>query len=478
MHTLVQWLNEQMNILTVRSAADLVIALGHIATLLGLIWLLKHCESVLRQHRVVVWLLGSFIFVGALSSLSQSLDFLYPATELRLLAKAVMVVLSIVALIAIWRWLPVLLDLPPPGQFAAENERLRSEAAANVETMWQRASLLQKYKTALKESAVTVFTQDRNLRYTSISNAAFGHEIEQVIGRTDLEILPRESYETIVGMKRQVLQTGKPVDGEVSVGAGDETRWLDFHIEPLTDAVGSYRRSDLCDDRYHRAQSERRSLAPFDAGIDAPLEESAGGHSIDRATDSPPLRLDRKLSRSICARTQALATSHDLLVQESWYGASLSELVRLQLGHYLDHRASDITMEGPSIVLKPEAAQSLGLALHELATNAAKYGALSTPSGRVTIEWRRLSPAEGYGLELIWTERGGPPVTAPSRRGFGSLVIEQNLARSLNADVELTFAPEGLRCRVRLPLEHIIRRPLTRREPIVDRRRFRNGTLY
>jgi two-component sensor histidine kinase len=155
------------------------------------------------------------------------------------------------------------------------------------------------------------------------------------------------------------------------------------------------------------------------------------------------------------ARTQALATSHDLLVQESWYGASLSELVRLQLGHYLDHRASDITVEGPAIALKPEAAQSLGLALHELATNAAKYGALSTPSGRVTIEWRRLSPAEGYGLELIWTERGGPLVTAPTRRGFGSLVIEQNLARSLNADVELTFAPEGLQCRVRLQLEHI-----------------------
>ena len=155
------------------------------------------------------------------------------------------------------------------------------------------------------------------------------------------------------------------------------------------------------------------------------------------------------------ARTQALATSHDLLVQESWYGASLSELVRLQLGHYLNHRAPDITMEGPSIALKPEAAQSLGLALHELATNAAKYGALSTPSGRVAIEWRRLSPTEGSGLELIWTERGGPTVNAPTRRGFGSLVIEQNLARSLNADVELTFAPEGLRCRARVPLEHI-----------------------
>ena len=455
MHALVQWLNEQMNILTVRSAADLVIALGYIAVLLGLIWLLKHCVSVLRPHRIVVGLLVSFIFVGALSSLSESLDFLYPATELRLLAKAIMAVLSALALAAIWRWLPVLLDLPRPGQLAAENERLRIEAAANVETMWQRTSLLQKYKTALKESAVTVFTQDRNLRYTSISNAAFGHEIEQVIGRTDMEILPRESYETIVGMKRQVLQTGKPIDGEVLLGAGDEIRWLDFHIEPLIDSADQNvgLTCAMIDVTERKASEDHlrllmRELTHRSKNLLAVIQ------SIARQTARHSGTIESFLDQ-FSARTQALATSHDLLVQESWYGASLSELVRLQLGHYLDHRAPDITMEGPSIVLKPEAAQSLGLALHELATNAAKHGALSTPSGRVTIEWRRLSPTEGYGLELIWTEHGGPPVAAPARRGFGSLVIEQNLARSLNADVELTFAPEGLRCRVRVPLEHI-----------------------
>src|SRR3989337_511628 len=102
MQMLVQWLNEQMNNLTVRSTADFVIALGYVAVLLGLIWLVRHCESVSRQHYIVVGVLGSFIFVGALSSLSEFLDFLYPAMELRLLAKATMAVLSIVALAAIW----------------------------------------------------------------------------------------------------------------------------------------------------------------------------------------------------------------------------------------------------------------------------------------------------------------------------------------------------------------------------------------
>jgi two-component sensor histidine kinase len=152
------------------------------------------------------------------------------------------------------------------------------------------------------------------------------------------------------------------------------------------------------------------------------------------------------------ARLQALAASHDLLIQESWYGALLTELVRTQLGHYLDREGSQVTTEGPAILLKPEAAQSLGLALHELSTNAAKFGALSVPNGRVTIEWRRQPVEEGFGAEIIWTESGGPPVRKPERQGFGSLVIERNLARSLDADVDLAFPPEGVRCRIVIPL--------------------------
>jgi two-component sensor histidine kinase len=144
-----------------------------------------------------------------------------------------------------------------------------------------------------------------------------------------------------------------------------------------------------------------------------------------------------------------------LLVQESWYGASLLELVRTQLGHYLDRNGSQIALAGPSVLLKPEAAQSLGLALHELATNAAKYGALSVPGGAVQIVWRRLPAAEGEGIEIIWSEKDGPRVREPERRGFGSLVIERNLSRSLDAEVDLTFPAEGVNCRMVIPLNQL-----------------------
>ena len=147
------------------------------------------------------------------------------------------------------------------------------------------------------------------------------------------------------------------------------------------------------------------------------------------------------------ARLQALARSHDLLVQESWHGASLEQLVRSQLGHHLDRQTSQITVAGPAMLLRPEAAQSLGLALHELATNAAKYGALSVPSGTVSITWA----SQNSGVEINWTECGGPSVAEPQRRGFGSLVIERNLARSLDASVDLAFAPTGVNCRITIP---------------------------
>lgn len=151
------------------------------------------------------------------------------------------------------------------------------------------------------------------------------------------------------------------------------------------------------------------------------------------------------------ARLQSLSHAHDLLVHESWHGASLHELVRAQLGHYLDRDDPQISLAGPEIRLRPEAAQSLGLAIHELATNAAKYGALSRARGRVAVEWQLNRDAQGGHLEILWRESKGPKVGAPRRRGFGSMVIEHNLTRALDAEVELDFRPEGLHCRIAVP---------------------------
>jgi PAS domain S-box-containing protein len=148
------------------------------------------------------------------------------------------------------------------------------------------------------------------------------------------------------------------------------------------------------------------------------------------------------------ARLQALAMSCDILVHEDWESAPLANLVRQQLGPYLDSREGQVSIEGPTVLLKPDAAQNLGFALHELATNATKYGALSVPEGQVSITWRWLPEADGNGVELEWVESAGPVVEMPKHRGFGSMVIESNLARELDTKIELAFLAEGVQCKI------------------------------
>ncbi|HJZ31353.1 MAG TPA: PAS domain S-box protein [Hyphomicrobiaceae bacterium] len=143
------------------------------------------------------------------------------------------------------------------------------------------------------------------------------------------------------------------------------------------------------------------------------------------------------------ARLKSLASSVDLLVQQEWRGVSMKELVHSQLGHY--GAGSDrVAIVGPNVLLTPLSAQYLGMALHELSTNAVKYGALSGADGRITIEWHVRGPKEKRHFEMTWVERGGPPTAPPQHKGFGHLVIERMVAEALQGTVKLEFAPEGL----------------------------------
>ena len=151
-------------------------------------------------------------------------------------------------------------------------------------------------------------------------------------------------------------------------------------------------------------------------------------------------------------RLQGLAASHDLLVLQDWQGASLADLVRDQLAPFAETGSTRLSVSGPDIALRPEAAEAIGLALHELATNAVKYGALSTPVGQVRVAWELDSPGtEPRQLRLSWMENGGPIVTPPSRKGFGHVVFEQLVTRSLDGSVTMDFAPAGVNWTLSVP---------------------------
>jgi two-component sensor histidine kinase len=159
-------------------------------------------------------------------------------------------------------------------------------------------------------------------------------------------------------------------------------------------------------------------------------------------------------------RIQALSANQDLLVRNEWKGVDIADLVRAQLAHFADLIGSRIALRGPKLRLTPASAQAIGLALHELATNAGKYGALSTDAGRMGISWGTV----GDIFTMDWTEREGPPVSTPKRRGFGTIVMEAMAERSVDGKVDLDYPPAGLTWRLTCPAGNVLERTLSSAE--------------
>jgi two-component sensor histidine kinase len=155
---------------------------------------------------------------------------------------------------------------------------------------------------------------------------------------------------------------------------------------------------------------------------------------------------------AIEGRLIALSRAHDVLTREHWEGADLYEIVEQAVAPYSNRSEDRLHLSGPRARVSPRMALALAMALQELATNAVKYGALSTATGAIRITWEVDGTAPAAGLHLRWEETGGPPVQTPVRRGFGTRLIERSLAQDLNGDVRIEFAPTGVICTVHAPI--------------------------
>ncbi len=154
-------------------------------------------------------------------------------------------------------------------------------------------------------------------------------------------------------------------------------------------------------------------------------------------------------------RLIALSKAHDQLTMHHWESADLRKLLSSSLAPYAGAGPERVVLRGEDVVLRPRAALTLAMAFHELSTNAAKYGALSTSGGRVEIRWQALrnDDADHARLRIDWVEQGGSPAAEPQKRGFGSRLIEGGVKAELGGSTRLIFAPEGLRCEFLIPLE-------------------------
>jgi two-component system CheB/CheR fusion protein len=168
------------------------------------------------------------------------------------------------------------------------------------------------------------------------------------------------------------------------------------------------------------------------------------------ATQGDGTRSLDEYRQTLLGRMDALARTHDLLFESHWRGAELRALAST-LRPFAGDQVEAIEIDGPRIELNARQALSVSLVLHELATNAAKYGALSMPEGRVRLSWQ-IEPAEDERrLRLVWQERGGPPVTAPLEKGFGTELIRRAFGFELGGTADLAFEPEGVRLEATFP---------------------------
>ena len=155
---------------------------------------------------------------------------------------------------------------------------------------------------------------------------------------------------------------------------------------------------------------------------------------------------------AIEGRLFALSRAHDVLTRENWGGAFLREVVLEAIAPFQGAGNERFEIDGPDVRLSPRIALAIAMALQELGTNAVKYGALCNETGRVAIAWSMTWQADGMRLRVVWKEAGGPPVAEPSRRGFGTRLIERSLAQELDGDVTIAFAPGGVVCTIDAPL--------------------------
>lgn len=162
----------------------------------------------------------------------------------------------------------------------------------------------------------------------------------------------------------------------------------------------------------------------------------------------------QEIAEILKSRVTALSRSHDLLSRERWKSAGMWDIVRETLEPFRlkDERADRIIINGANVRFPPKAAVALAIVINELATNAVKYGALSTEKGTIKIDWKiELTPSAPQ-LALTWQEAGGPTVTSPQKLGFGVRVIERGLAHELNATSQVEFLPDGVVCKIRIPM--------------------------
>lgn len=343
--------------------------------------------------------------------------------------------------------------------------RLRMAGAAPAT---RRADLKVEQTTSLLESIGSstdsiIWAKDRDGRMLYINGALerlAGVSLNEVVGKLDHDWNPDpEDARAFTEADRRVRESGIADDAEESFTGADGIRRHYRSIRsPLRDPAGTIIGSvGIATDITERREAEQREqllTRELDHRAKNLLTVVQSVVALTRADDVAAFKA------AVEGRVLALGRAHSLVSAARWQGADLDRILTEELAAYRGRNARRITLTGPTLMLKPSAAQGLALVVHELATNALKYGALSVGEGRLAVSWTiQGSPGEAPRLLISWEERNGPPVIPPSperRVGFGSRLIAGSIERQLGGSLHLDWAPSGLVARMEVPLDRAV----------------------
>lgn len=449
--------------------ALLVAALSCIAISFCAFQQYRRLENSVEGYRELA-LLGavSFLIFG-FDGFVEFLATLLRAEWLIFITNIVLAGAALICAVLICLRLPQLTVAPLSRQLVEATRSLEAEREARnavVETLTrlndeleqrvlQRTQQLEeanrRFERALAGTSISVEEQDTDLTLTWVHNPQ-GVAAGDLVGRKPEEIMSAAAAQADRAVKTRVLETGQAETVEVSLDVGGDVRWYEQRIEPVVQDdktiglitvsidITSHKRYEQHLHRLLREITHRsKNLLAVVQGIARQTAES--------------VTTSQDFIRRFGARLQALSGAHDLLVRQSWQGVELRDLILREIETY--HPATDgrVAISGESEVLGVEVAQNLALGLHELASNAITYGALSNATGRVDISWQRIRFRDRDAVELAWVERGGPIVGEPVNRGFGRTMIERLVPRAVDGESQIQFEPEGLRWVLRFPVE-------------------------
>ena len=299
-------------------------------------------------------------------------------------------------------------------------------------------------------------------RVTSWNKGAeriFGYEADEMIGQPITRIIPPELHGEEKGILARLRRGERIQHYETTRVTKDGSRIdISLTVSPLRDEAGKV----IGASKVARDITERKRAEEHVRFIVKELSHRTKNlMAVVQAISLQTVKSSRdfeEFQQRFNARMEALGRSHDLLVDCDWRGVALEDLVHSQLEPFLDLASDRVTVNGPALLLMPKAVQELGLALHELATNASKFGALSVATGKIDIAWTVHRGGAGKpSFSMTWRETGGPPIGPPVRKGFGSTAITSALSSSFKGKARLDYPPEGVLWELVAPTGSLLR---------------------